>query len=355
MFRSSSFIRAIKIMNSFYLIIIFSVFIFLLLMNSSASLSTGSIDNHSGFNDSERQSENSSYGGLHNVHIYVSNKDNGRLDVSLFIDSEMVETKSVSSDSEDNYGSYPLPGGVHSFKITWWDEDVKKSFEREEIKDINEETSVNLYTTLNDKPEKFDISVKLTNENKVNLDAYLYVDDAFEKNKEVSKESTSDLGKLSLEEGVHNLSVRWRDKDTEIEYEKKKRITVSKDDVVVFYIPAGISFDAVENANDHSLDTASPIEKSSKDTSLITDKESAMHNASETSNSSAESSSVDDSLGASKLKAGSGSSSSYSYPAASESSNSRIRSMLSDPLTDDNSIYLYAGLLILSVYLLYRH
>ena len=65
------------------------------------------------------------------VHVYITNNDNERLDVSLFIDSELVDRKEISSESDQKIDSYPLETGRHSFKITWWDEDAKSSFEME--------------------------------------------------------------------------------------------------------------------------------------------------------------------------------------------------------------------------------
>lgn len=404
MFRNSFSARSDEIINHAYLLMIFSICLFLLLMmvnsakgdisiddsgldqksgivsNSSTTPFNASINNLGGSNDIESQSGNSSSGGTYNVHIYVSNMDDDGLDASLFIDSKLMETKLVSSDSEVEYGSYPLTEGTHNFKITWWDEDVKQSLETEESKDIREETSVNLYTTLNDEPEEFDLSVKLTNENDRDLDAYLYVDDNFEKNKEVNKESTSDFGTISLEEGVHNLSVRWRDKDTKIEYEKNKKVTVSKDDVVVFYVPPGISFDVVEttrstekysdqsyggrggtsnadeNADGESDDAASTIKKSSSDNSAIEENESRAYRTSEISNASAELSSDENDPSTSDLKTHAESFSSNLYPHESESSKSRRTSALSSPVIDDNnSLYIYAGLSLLAAYLLFRH
>lgn len=186
------------------------------------------------------------------AHVYVSNQDNERLKVSLFIDSELMVSKEISSNSEAKIDSYPLPCGQHDFKITWWDEDIKKSFEMNEVKEIAGETSVNLYTALYEEPEKFEISVKLINENPKELEAFLYVDENFEKSKEVGKETSSDLGTIKMEEGVHNLSVRWQDRDTKIEYEKMRKINVRRDEAVAFYAPQGVSFEAKENTGSYS-------------------------------------------------------------------------------------------------------
>ncbi len=293
-------------------------------------------------------SNNSSFDGPYVVHIYVTNKDDDSLEVSLFIDSELKETKSVSSDSEAKFDGYSLFKGIHRFKITWWDEDVKKSFEAEDTKDVREETSVNLYTTLNDEPEKFDLAVKLTNENTKDLVAYLYVDDNFEKNKEISGESTSDLGTLSLEEGVHNISVRWRDKDTKIEYVKKKKVVVTKDDAVIFYVPEGISFDAVENTISYPKYSRSYDEKDEV-------KEPISDAENETSNTNVTNETSSKAIAQTAPSIDAAYTSGRAYSSASDSSSKRTTAFSSTMMDDSISLYVYAGLVILAVYLIFRH
>lgn len=293
-------------------------------------------------------SNNSSFDGPYVVHVYVTNKDDDSLEVSLFIDSELKDTKSVSSDSEAKFDGYSLSKGIHRFKITWWDEDVKKSFEAEDTKDVREETSVNLYTTLNDEPEKFDLAIKLTNENTKDLVAYLYVDDNFEKNKEISGESTSDLGTLSLEEGVHNISVRWRDKDTKIEYVKKKKVVVTKDDAVIFYVPAGISFDAVENTISYSKYSSSYDEKDEV-------KESTSDVENETSNTNVTNETSSKAIARTAPSIDAAYTSRRAYSSASDSSSKRTTAFSSTMMDDSISLYVYAGLVILAVYLIFRH
>ncbi|MBN1235830.1 MAG: hypothetical protein JW999_07250 [Methanotrichaceae archaeon] len=281
---------------------------------------------------------------VYEVHVYVTNKDNERLKVSLFIDSELRDTKEISSDSELKINSYPLTRGPHNFKITWWDEDVKKSHEMEELKDILEETSVNLYTSSHKAPEKFDISVKLTNENRNELDACLYVDGSFEKSKVVGKESTTELGTIKLEEGGHNLSVRWLDKDTRIEYEKTKKITVTRDEAAVFYAPQGISFDAKqsplpsENAvnSGGNKETASPTKETTIEKSTLTR---------DTSNA------TNELLSKSITKA----EAKFSNLRESNTYASEKNPLTGGAMEVSDKIYLYAILVIVAVYLILRH
>ena len=336
----------------------------------------------------------------HDVHVYIINNDNERLKVSLFIDDELKESKELSTDTETKIDSYPLSSGPHRFKISWWDEDVKKSFDFDELKDITEETSVNLYTTLHDEPEKFDITVKLNNENDNALEAFLYVDGSFEKSKEVSKDSTADLGTIKLEEGVHNLSIKWQDTDTRIQYEKTKKITVTKEDAVVFYAPQGVSFEAEKvssppqkNAYSSTSSTTSSSTSStsslstSSTTSSSTSSTSSPSTSSSTTASSnaaaASSTKAEDTTSAKTTDADNSSTSSSSSSLTSKASTDSVikeytasgdshdtdskeqthgmdgksgDDILSESgLDDSGKILLYAALVIVAVYLMLRH
>ncbi len=281
----------------------------------------------------------------HDVHVYVSNEDNERLKVSLFVDSVLKDTKELSSNSESKINSYPLSRGPHSFEITWWDEDVKKSYEIEVLKDIQNETSVNLYTALHEAPEKFEVSVKLTNENRNDLEAFLYVDGSFEKSKEVSKDSTSDLGTIKLDEGVHNLSVRWLDKDTRIEYEKTRKITVTRDDAVVIYAPQGISFDAKESVPGPEKMTVYSGEK--KETAS-TEKDNAIEKTGLTNDTASRTNEI-----ASRDMTRTETRTNDLQEKPSHAN--RENPLTWGALQDSNSIYLYAILVIVAVYLILRH
>ena len=55
---------------------------------------------------------------IYDVHVYVFNKDDDYLKVSLFIDSMLKDSYDISSDSEKKFNAYPLPKKSHNFKIT---------------------------------------------------------------------------------------------------------------------------------------------------------------------------------------------------------------------------------------------
>lgn len=206
--------------------------------------------------------------------VYVFNNDDDTLSISLFIDSELEDTADVSKDSEEKFGNYELLAGSHNFKISWWDDDTKKTYHEAQDVEIEETTAVTLYATQNKEPEEFEVSVMLRNDNSEDLEAYLYIDGEYDKQKTAKKESTTDFGKYDLEEGTHELAVRWQDPETNIDYEKRKTIRVDGTDVVIFYAPKGMTFDSEEVAaskTTSSKTTTSSDTTSTKTTSTTTD------------------------------------------------------------------------------------
>lgn len=327
------------------------------------------------------------------VHVYITNNDNERLDVSLFIDSELMDRKEVSSESDQKFDSYPLENGKHSFKITWWDEDVKSSFEMEEAKDISAETSVNLYTTLNEEPEEFEVTVNLVNENSRELEAFLYADGSFEKSKKVGKESSAELGTIKLEEGIHNLSVRWEDGETRIEYEKTKKMSVKRDEAIIFYAPKGVSFESSEapspgsknrpsvdsdkksGAKDEPLDQKSPLNSSAKnnssddnlkDSDAPTDeldagseggaeKDQATNPGDEAKEEAEDKAS--EKADTSMIGSGAGRDNDLRKDSSQGTSSQakNANSMIGESLEEGGRLYVYAALILLAIYLLIRH
>lgn len=347
--------------------------------NSSLKGSSSESQSNSDLSDSKNQSGDQSASDraddapVHAVHVYITNNDNERLKIALFIDDDLKDSKEIASDSEAKMDSYELLAGPHSFKITWWDEDVRRSFEMEEMRDVREDLSVNLYTMQHSAPEKFDVTVKLTNENKLALDAFLYVDGSFEKSKEVGKESTSDIGTIKMEEGVHNLSVRWRDKETGIEYEKSRKIAVQREEAVAFYAPQGVSFEAQRSQNPSkesgssrtrpvSARTASESASKSTAASAVTpsNRTAASNGSAQVDVETAGRPGASDDAALVEAIDPQRRSITSDGPRASVSSNQTDRGLIksglaSDDLSDDEMIYLYAALVIAAVYLMLRH
>lgn len=189
--------------------------------------------------------------------VYVFNRDDDTLSVSLFIDSQLESTEDVAKDKEKKFGNYPLVAGPHTFRITWWDDDTKKVHQEEVVAVVEDLTAVTLYTTRNTGPEKFDLNVMLRNDNKEDLEAYLYINGEYERLRTAKKESTTDLGKFSVDEGTHLLAVRWLDPATKIEYENRKTVRVEGKSAVTFYAPKGMTFDTEGRTNTPRTSTSS--------------------------------------------------------------------------------------------------
>ncbi len=202
------------------------------------------------------------------IAAYVYNSDNDELDVSLFIDSLPNGRVEVAKGSQETFGNYSLELGFHKFKITWKDSDTNEAYESELKKELSGDDAVILYTEEHIEPNKFDLTVSVKNENDKATNAYLYIDKSFETTQELSEDSTTAFSKVSVEEGVHDVSIRWLDPYTNAEYEKKKRITVDDDKAVIFIATKGASFEdkgeVIDAAEELETARASSFESNTK-------------------------------------------------------------------------------------------
>ena len=288
------------------------------------------------------------------VHVYISNQDDDRQKVSLFIDADLKASKEISSKSETKIDSYSLTGGPHRFEITWWDDDTKRSYREESVVEVQNETSVNLYTIRNEAPEKFDVNVKVENKNDKKIDAYLYVDGNFEKSKEMQKSSIADMGTIKVEEGDHEFCIRWRDPDTRIEYEKRQRLTVEGDEVVSFYTPQGLSFQEgdkrafVPETRVASLSSQTSTEDD--DGELALGKATSSNSSQSTSQSSSQSSFSSSSQGRSSSGSNASTKAKELETITAEGPGGSGQSAESQSST----LYIYVALAIFAVYLLFK-
>lgn len=191
------------------------------------------------------------------VAAYVYNDDDDSLDVSLYIDSVPKGKTDVSKGEEETFGNFTLNHGIHRFKIIWKDSDTEKVYESEIEKEITGDDVISLYTTGHNEPEEFDLTASVKNENDKSIKAYLYIDGIYEDNQEISEESTDDISDASVEEGVHDVSVRWLDPYTNDQYEKKKRVTIEGDSAVIFVANKGASFKDLSKAAETVEDSVS--------------------------------------------------------------------------------------------------
>jgi hypothetical protein len=337
-------------------------------ISENASITASSLDNGS-LNESCE------------AHVYVSNKDDDRLDVSLFVDSELVGSEDLSSDNEKKFGTYQLARGTHSFKIAWRDEDTKKNYEEETVQEIKDGDTVMLYVSENDAPEAYDISIFLKNENDIDLDAYLYVDGDYEKEKEASKESLTELGSIEMEEGAHEILVKWQDPDTMIEYEKRKNITVDCEDAVIFYAPKGTSFQKLASGLSSSQESETSTQSSSSYSSSSYSSSSSGAETSSSaaieSNASEESSAVDENQSEDNETSEAATGISSSQGEDAQKSETTTFEETSDESTDESSyefpaltsfdlenlpsvgqdggLYIYGAVLVIAIYLFFRH
>ncbi|HWQ20117.1 MAG TPA: hypothetical protein VN455_10105 [Methanotrichaceae archaeon] len=189
---------------------------------------------------SERESESPK---TKEVAAYVYNDDDDTLDVSLYIDSVPRGKVDVDKGSEETFGNYTLTTGPHRFKILWKDSDTNKVYESEIKKDVSDDDLVRLYTSEHQEPQEFNLLVSVKNENDKETKAYLYIDGKFEKSQDLAEQSISEFDEVSVDEGIHDVSLRWLDPGTDAEYEKKKSITVDDDKAVIFVVTKGISFE----------------------------------------------------------------------------------------------------------------
>jgi hypothetical protein len=176
------------------------------------------------------------------ISVYVYNDDNDRMDISLFIDSLPKGKAEADKGTQEKFGNYSLRVGFHRFKIAWKDPDTNKVYESELNKEISGDDAVILYTVEHTAPDKFDLLVSVKNDNDKETKAYLHIDGKYENTQLLSADSTTEFDKVSLEEGVHDVSIRWLDPYTNSEYEKKKRVTVDNDEAVIFIASKGVSF-----------------------------------------------------------------------------------------------------------------
>jgi hypothetical protein len=209
------------------------------------------------------------------VAAYVYNDDDDSLDVSFYIDSVPKGKTDISKGEEETFGNYTLNPGFHRFKIFWKDPDTEKVYESEQKEEITEDDVISLFTTEHNEPEEYDLTVSVKNENDKSTNAYLYIDGIYENDKEISEDRTDDFSSASVEEGVHDISVRWLDPYTNCQYEKTKRITIEGDSAVIFVASRGASFEDLGEAEKTSEPAASFAEASFFRSSTSTDAKTA--------------------------------------------------------------------------------
>lgn len=177
------------------------------------------------------------------THVYVKNLDDDRLDVYLYIDDDFKQFEDrISSGATQEFGSYKLSEGVHSFRIGWFDPDTEKWYNDTAKCSISGSVAaaVVLHADEHDKDEdKISAHVYVKNIDEDELDVDLYIDDDFIERETIPSGETGDFGPHEFtkdEVGSHSFKIKWQDPGTEEEYEKIARHYIDNEEAVTIFI-----------------------------------------------------------------------------------------------------------------------
>ncbi|RZN44046.1 MAG: hypothetical protein EF813_00260 [Methanosarcinales archaeon] len=176
-----------------------------------------------------------------NTTVYVKNPDDDKLTVHLFIDGVFINYKDVSSGSTNEYSTYKLLEGPHTFTISWYDPDTEKWYETTTEYSVSGEVDLVVINTVKHTNEDNRISARVYVKNNDDdcLDVYLYIDDVYKEYETIEADDTCDYEKDGYEfdeEGVHTFKIKWRDPDTYVEYEKLTRQYIKSEESITMYV-----------------------------------------------------------------------------------------------------------------------
>ena len=203
------------------------------------------------------------------TYVYVKNLDDDKLTVFLFIDGNFIIDKDVSSGSTKKYSNYKLLEGLHTFKIKWYDLDTEAWYEQTTEYSVSGETDLVVINTVEHTAEDTRISaqVYVKNNDDDPLVVYLHIDDTYKKCETIEAEDTcdyEDAGYEFDEEESHTFMIRWRDPDTDVEYEKLIRKYIKSEESIMIYIDPHTEDDLITTA---SIPTSSSAPQSSSTSS----------------------------------------------------------------------------------------
>ncbi|RLG28905.1 hypothetical protein DRO03_08635, partial [Methanosarcinales archaeon] len=185
------------------------------------------------------------------THVYVKNLDDDRLDVYLYIDNDFKQFEDrISPGATQEFGSYKLSEGVHSFRIGWFDPDTEKWYNDTAERAISGSvaTAVVLHADEHDEDEdKISAHVYVKNLDDNCLDVNLYIDDDFIERETISAGDTGDFGLHEFEDdevGSHSFKIEWQDPGTEEEYEKIARQYIDNEEAATIFIDPHTRTDA---------------------------------------------------------------------------------------------------------------
>ena len=175
------------------------------------------------------------------VTVFVKNRDDDSLNIELYIDGNYKKNKKVSKDKKEEYSSYPLDEGVHTFMIRWYDSDTDEWYEKAEDHSVSGTTAVTLMTDEHtEDDDKLSARVYVKNLDDDDLDVYLYIDEVYKKYKKISSNgSIGDYGEYEFEEdedALHSFKIEWSDPRTDVTYEKIVRSYITTEEAVTLYV-----------------------------------------------------------------------------------------------------------------------
>ena len=174
------------------------------------------------------------------VTVFVKNRDDDSLNIELSIDGNYKKNKKVSKDTKEEYSSYPLDEGVHTFMIRWYDSDTDEWYEKAEEYSISGTTAVTLMTDEHtEDDDKLSASVDVENHDDNDLDVYLYIDGVYKKYKSISSGSKVEYATYEFEEdedALHSFKIEWFDPGTDVTYEKIVRSYITTEEAVTLYV-----------------------------------------------------------------------------------------------------------------------
>jgi len=177
------------------------------------------------------------------THVYVKNLDHDRLDVYLYIEEDFKQFEDrISSGATEEFGSYRLKEGVHTFRISWFDPDTEKWYNDTEECMITENvaTAVVLHADLHDEDEdRISAHVYAKNLDDDELDVHLYIDDDFIGYETIQSGEIGDFGLHEFERdevGSHPFRIEWYDPGTGEDYEKITRRYIDSDESITIFV-----------------------------------------------------------------------------------------------------------------------
>ncbi|MEA1905761.1 MAG: cohesin domain-containing protein [Euryarchaeota archaeon] len=186
--------------------------------------------------------------------VFVKNLDDDKLTVFLYIDGNYIDDKDISSGSNKEYSTYKLLEGPHTFKIKWYDHDTKKEHEKVEERSVSGDTDVVVLYTVEhaDKDTRISARVYVKNNDDDPLDVFLYVDDTYKEYETIEADDTcdyEDAGYEFDEVESHTFMIRWRDPDTDVEYEKLIRKYIKSEESITLHVDPHTEDDLVTTAS----------------------------------------------------------------------------------------------------------